>query len=180
MNKREIINKIRSLESLSKDEKNYLVNIVNYSKQYGLVWENKPENVEEDLKLKLPILKEIKEKAIINDTETENYPNHILIEGDNLHTLTTLTFTHGWGSLCKCIFVTANLNNDNMKTKTTETKEGKFIYKRVNEATEFYCERCEKTKKAKITVKWINFAGQEKLICNGCYGLLLSKTNQPK
>lgn len=67
-----------------------------------------------------------------------------------------------------------------MNTKTTETKDGKFIYKRVNEAKEFYCERCEKTKKAKITVKWINFANDENLICNGCNGLLLSKTNQPK
>ncbi len=63
-----------------------------------------------------------------------------------------------------------------MNTKTTETKDGKFIYKREDEAQEFYCEMCEKTKKAKITVKWINFAGEEKLICNGCSGLLLSKS----
>ena len=94
MNKRQIINKIRALDGLTKDEKNYLVDIVNDNKQYGLVWENKPEKVEEYLKTKLPILKEVKEKAIINDTETKNYPNHILIEGDNLHSLTTLTFTH--------------------------------------------------------------------------------------
>ena len=94
MNKRQIINKIKELEGLSKEEKNYLVNIVNYSKQYGLVWENKPEQIEEELKTKLPVLKELKEKAIINDTEEENYPNHLLIEGDNLHALTTLTFTH--------------------------------------------------------------------------------------
>ena len=94
MNKREIINKIKELENLSKEERNYLVNIVNYSKQYGLVWENKPEQVEEELKTKLPVLKELKDKAIIKDTEEENYPNHLLIEGDNLHALTTLTFTH--------------------------------------------------------------------------------------
>ena len=94
MNKRQIIDKIREIDGLTKDEKNYLVNIVNDNKQYGLVWENKPEKVEEYLETKLPILKEVKEKAIINDTKTENYPNHILIEGDNLHSLTTLTFTH--------------------------------------------------------------------------------------
>jgi len=94
MNKRQLINKVKELEGLTKDEKNYLVNIVNYSKEYGLVWENKPEIVEEELKTKLPILKEIKEKAIIKDTEEESYPNHILIEGDNLHALTTLSFTH--------------------------------------------------------------------------------------
>lgn len=94
MNKRQIINKVKELEGLTKDEKEYLVNIVNYSKEYGLVWENKPEIVEEELKTKLPILKEVKEKAIIKDTKKENYPNHILIEGDNLHALTTLSFTH--------------------------------------------------------------------------------------
>ncbi len=94
MNKRKIIDKIKQLDNLSQDEKNYLVNIVNYKKQYGLVWEDKPENVEEDLKLKLPILTEIKEKAILNDTENQNNPNHVLIEGDNLHSLTSLTFTH--------------------------------------------------------------------------------------
>jgi len=94
MNKRHIIDKIRELDGLTKDEKNYLADIVNDNKQYGLVWENKPEKVEEYLESKLPILKEVKEKAIINDTENKNYPNHILIEGDNLHSLTTLTFTH--------------------------------------------------------------------------------------
>ena len=94
MNKRQIINKVKEIEGLTKDEKNYLVNIVNYSKEYGLVWENKPEDVEEELKTKLPILKEVKKKAIIKDTKKENYPNHVLIEGDNLHALTTLTFTH--------------------------------------------------------------------------------------
>lgn len=94
MNKRHIIEKIRELDGLTKDEKNYLADIVNNNKQYGLVWENKPEKVEEYLETKLPILKEVKEKAIINDTENSNNPNHILIEGDNLHSLTTLTFTH--------------------------------------------------------------------------------------
>ena len=94
MNKRHIIDKIRELDGLTKDEKNYLADIVNDNKQYGLVWENKPEKVEEYLETKLPILKEVKEKAIINDTENSNNPNHILIEGDNLHSLTTLTFTH--------------------------------------------------------------------------------------
>jgi adenine-specific DNA-methyltransferase len=55
------------------------------------VWEDKPEDVEEQLRENLPVLKEIKERAIING---EEHPNHILIEGDNLHALTALTFTH--------------------------------------------------------------------------------------
>jgi len=94
MNKKEILDKIKSLDGLNNDEKAYLVNLVNTKKKYGLVWEDKPEDVEEELRTKLPILKEVKDRAIINDTETEKHPNHILIEGDNLHALTALTFTH--------------------------------------------------------------------------------------
>lgn len=94
MNKKEILQKIKSLDTLNTNEKAYLVNLVNTTKKYGLVWEDKTEDVEEELRTKLPILKEVKERAIINDTETEKHPNHILIEGDNLHALTTLTFTH--------------------------------------------------------------------------------------
>lgn len=92
MNKKDILDKIKSLDGLSNEERAYLVNLVNTKKKYGLVWEDKPEEVEEQLRSKLPILKEVKERAIINDTE--KHPNHILIEGDNLHALTALTFTH--------------------------------------------------------------------------------------
>jgi adenine-specific DNA-methyltransferase len=92
MNKKELLDKVKSLNGLSTEEKAYLINLVNTKKKYGLVWEDKPEEVEEKLRTHLPVLKEV--KAIINDTETEKHPNHILIEGDNLHALTALTFTH--------------------------------------------------------------------------------------
>jgi len=91
MNKTDLIQKVKELEGLSQDERAYLVNLVNTKKKYGLVWEDKPEEVEEQLRENLPVLKEVKEKAIING---EEHPNHILIEGDNLHALTALTFTH--------------------------------------------------------------------------------------
>ena len=94
MNKKDLLHKLKEVTGLTKDEKAYLVNLVNTKKKYGLVWEDKPEDVEEELRTKLPIFKEVKERAIINDTETQKHPNHILIEGDNLHALTALTFTH--------------------------------------------------------------------------------------
>jgi adenine-specific DNA-methyltransferase len=166
MDKPNLLSKIKQLDTLSNDEKAYLVNLVNTKKKYGLVWENKPEDVEEQLRTKLPILKEVTEKRIEaappqpsptgreqeaspNPSkggeprkatqnpqkslfEPENIseavpkasphggglvgaspsssslplgegrggasggasPNHILIEGDNLHALTALTFTH--------------------------------------------------------------------------------------
>jgi adenine-specific DNA-methyltransferase len=94
MKKLDLLNKIKQFKNLSKCEKAYLINLINTKKKYGLIWEDKPEVVEEELRKKLPVLQEVKDKAIINDTETEKYPNHVIIEGDNLHALTTLTFTH--------------------------------------------------------------------------------------
>jgi adenine-specific DNA-methyltransferase len=97
MNKTDLIQKVKALDGLTQDERAYLINLVNTKKKYGLVWEDKPEAVEDDLRENLPVLKEVKEKAIINGggslSEAE-VPNHILIEGDNLHALTALTFTH--------------------------------------------------------------------------------------
>ena len=49
----------------------------------------------------------------------------------------------------------------------------KFIFQRSEKATEFYCSRCEKNKKAKNTAH--NAEDSSEVICNGCYGLLLSK-----
>jgi len=133
MEKRNLINKIKQLEGLSNDEKAYLVNLVNTKKKYGLVWEDKPEDVEEQLRTQLPVLREVVDRRIEASPnpskggekektakthenlqqslfEPENIeqsssssslmgrpggaPNHILIEGDNLHALTALTFTH--------------------------------------------------------------------------------------
>lgn len=91
MNKQELISKIKKLDGLTQKERSDLIELVNTNKKYGLVWEEKPEVVEEQLRNNLPVLKEVKDKAIING---EDKPNHILIEGDNLHALTALTFTH--------------------------------------------------------------------------------------
>lgn len=91
MKKIELIQRLKELEGITSDERAFLINLVNTKKKYGLVWEDKPEDVEEELRENLPILKEVKDKAIVAD---DSFPNHILIEGDNLHALTALTFTH--------------------------------------------------------------------------------------
>lgn len=145
MNKQDLINKIKQVEGLTHDERSELINLLNTKKKYGLVWEDKPEAVEEEMRTQLPVLKEVVEKRILSEsvklsksefTELRNKqsdtskpkeaglfdnvenepinqdsllpdeeinntlllnttsPNHILIEGDNLHALTALTFTH--------------------------------------------------------------------------------------
>ena len=60
-------------------------------KKYGLVWEDKPEDVVEMCKEKLPVLKEVKGREIITD---KNKPINLLIEGDNYHSLSVLNYTH--------------------------------------------------------------------------------------
>ncbi len=60
-------------------------------KKYGLVWEEKPEEVVEMCKEKLPVLKEVKNKEIITD---KNKPVNLLIESDNYHALSVLNYTH--------------------------------------------------------------------------------------
>lgn len=70
---------IRELEKLEK------------RKKYGVVWEEKSENVAELCKVKLPILEEVKQNEIQTDKKA---PMNILIEGDNYHALSVLNYTH--------------------------------------------------------------------------------------
>jgi adenine-specific DNA-methyltransferase len=69
---------------------------VKKQKKYGLVWEDKPEQIVEDCKRNVPILR-LKEKkkgvdpvVITDELKDEN----ILIEGDNYHALSVLNYTH--------------------------------------------------------------------------------------
>jgi len=89
--KADLVGKLKSLSGLTDDERASLIELLNQHKKYGLVWEDKPELAEQELKTKLPILREVKERAIVNDAGA---PNHILIEGDNLHALTALSYTN--------------------------------------------------------------------------------------
>ena len=129
-----LLQKIDQLDGLTIDEKAQLKNLLNKQKEYGLVWEDKPEEVERQLLENLPVLVEVKERYIaasqpdpvektpnkkgiskaqlslgletaeenpenqINpenpDSDNGTAPHHILIEGDNLHALTALSFTH--------------------------------------------------------------------------------------
>ena len=83
---------IRSLDGINNDQRADLLQLLNERKRYGLVWEEHTEDVEEQLREKLPVLKEVCERRILSD-DAES-PNHILIEGDNLHALIALTYTH--------------------------------------------------------------------------------------
>lgn len=81
----ELQSKIKELESELENLKN--------TKKYWLVWdtEKEPEQVVLDCQKKLPILKEVKERKIIND---DNWESNLLIEWDNYHALQVLNYTH--------------------------------------------------------------------------------------
>lgn len=79
----ELRNKVLELEKEIKKLKS--------RKKYGLVWEDKPEEVVELCKDKLPVLTEDESKEINIDSTK---PINILIEGDNYHALSVLNYTH--------------------------------------------------------------------------------------
>jgi adenine-specific DNA-methyltransferase len=86
LDKEELLVQIEKLKKELKVEKNRIKKA-----DYGLVWLDVPEAFEDDAENKLPILEEVKDKAITNN---DGNPTHILIEGDNYHALTCLNYTH--------------------------------------------------------------------------------------
>lgn len=83
-------NQIAALQAEIEKLKNQQTKAIKREK-YGLNWIDVPEEFDEKSKNSIPVLKEIKEKAIKN---TDGKPTHILIEGDNYHALTCLNYTH--------------------------------------------------------------------------------------
>lgn len=60
-------------------------------KKFGLVWEDKPDSAALRMEKETPVLREQPHKAVLT---SQNSPNHILINGDNLHALTALQASH--------------------------------------------------------------------------------------
>lgn len=79
------------LTDLTKEQLIEEVKKLKSRKKYGLVWEDKPEDVVVQCKEKLPVLEEVEGKAIVSD---KNLPTNLIIEGDNYHALSVLNYTH--------------------------------------------------------------------------------------
>ncbi len=80
---KELHARIQDLEKQIKNLKN--------RKKFGLVWEDKSEDVVLACETNIPIIKEVKNRKLVLDN---NLPNNILIEGDNYHSLSVLNYTH--------------------------------------------------------------------------------------
>lgn len=95
MNKHDLIQKVKALDGISQDERAYLIDLINTNKKYGLVWEDKPEDVEETLRQHLPVLQEVVEKRIIgkNAVQDKKSEQDLRIEHDvqDLRKIDTLT-----------------------------------------------------------------------------------------
>ena len=72
MNKKELYNKILQLDGLTNEEKSELLGLLRKQKKYGLVWEDKPEDVEERLREELPVLVEDTAKALIRSVSSSS------------------------------------------------------------------------------------------------------------
>ena len=102
-----------SLENLSREELIAMVKDLSQRRKFGLVWEDKPEEVAELCEEKLPVLKEVVERHIermankqggmppcqrtrhsLLPDDGSNLPTHLIIEGDNYHSLFVLNYTH--------------------------------------------------------------------------------------
>ena len=81
----------KDLKDYTKEELLEYIKSLKKAKKFGLVWEDKPEQVVKDVETKLPVLEEASSRAITTDSES---PTHLIIEGDNYHSLSTLNYTH--------------------------------------------------------------------------------------
>lgn len=82
----------KKLEEYTKEELLKYVRQLRKDTRFGLVWNPKEEQVALDCETKLPVLQEVKDRVIAKAGDNE--PTHILIEGDNYHSLSVLNYTH--------------------------------------------------------------------------------------
>lgn len=90
---RDFMNNTKIIEALKAENKKLKTKNADLAKRkkYGLVWEDKPEDIADKCEKELPVLIEDKNREIISDSEK---PTHLIFEGDNYHSLYTLNFTH--------------------------------------------------------------------------------------
>lgn len=167
-----LIKRINTLEGLTDKERSALLGLLRENKTYGLVWEDKPEDVEERLRDELPILTEVLERAIIS--EDKDAPNHILIEGDNLEALATLAYTHE-GKI-DIIYIDPPYNTGNKDFRYNDSYVDKEDSYRHSKWLSFMSRRLKITKKL-LSDRGIIFISiddneqaQLKLLCDEVFG----------
>lgn len=81
----------KTLEDYTKDELIEIINNLKRRKKFGIVWEDKPEEIVKQVEAELPVIEEVPERAI---EKLKDAPTNFVIEGDNYHSLSVLNYTH--------------------------------------------------------------------------------------
>ncbi len=81
----------KTLEEYTKDELIEIIKNLKRRKKFGLVWEDKPEEIVRQVEAELPVIEEVPERAI---EKLKDAPTNFVIEGDNYHSLSVLNYTH--------------------------------------------------------------------------------------
>ena len=82
----------KKLDEYTKEELLAYVRQLQKDTKFGLVWNPKQENIVSECETKVPVLREVADKAIAKASDNE--PTHLLLEGDNYHSLSVLNYTH--------------------------------------------------------------------------------------
>jgi adenine-specific DNA-methyltransferase len=102
----------KALSDYTKEELLGVIKGLKSRKKFGLVWEEKPEDVATMCSTNLPVLYEVEERAIKHDL---SQPTNLVIEGDNYHSLSVLNYTHA--GRVSCIFIDPPYNTGNKSWK---------------------------------------------------------------
>ena len=81
----------KALKEYTKEELIQIIKDLKRRKKFGLVWEEKPEDIVQLCETKLPVITEVSDKTI---SAGAHAPTNIIIEGDNYHSLSVLNYTH--------------------------------------------------------------------------------------
>jgi adenine-specific DNA-methyltransferase len=83
----------KKLDEYTKEELLEYITRLRKDTKFGLVWNPKDEHVVKDCETKVPVLEEMSDRKIIKAGKDDT--THLLIEGDNYHSLSVLNYTHG-------------------------------------------------------------------------------------
>ncbi len=163
----------KDYSKLSKEELLKVVEKLESRKKYGLIWdeERTKEQFEKESENALPVLKEVKAKAINNDPSK---PVNILIEGDNYHALSVLNYTHQ-GKI-DVIYIDPPYNTGNKDFKYNDQWVNKDDVYRHSKWLSFMIKRLRLAKGLLkddgaifVSIDNIEFA-QLKLLCDSIFG----------
>ena len=81
----------KALADYTRDELLAVIKGLKARKKFGLVWEDKPEAVVQRCQQELPVLSQVEARKLTSGGDSST---NFIIEGDNFHTLSVLSYTH--------------------------------------------------------------------------------------